>query len=127
MFGIIFVLLIIELSGCVDQQVNEQTNQFENNIISFEELYGQLEQYIGKNVTIEGYVEHGMGKNISLPYATSFCDSNLSNPNYCVLLYVPTNVIIYMGRYRITGMAGEHNDTSIPTIDVISAEKLSIG
>ena len=118
--GITLALFTVLLSGCV----NESSSPVENNLVSFKELNDHLAKYIGQKITIEGYIGEGFGKYLGTPYVTNFCDSSSNTPQYCVLLTIPSNITIYRGMYRIIGMVGEHNVTSIPMIDVTSAEAL---
>lgn len=121
---IIFLFLTSVLSGCINVENNDQNNQDKIWYISFKELEDNLDKYLGNEISIEGYISKGYGDNVITPYVTNFCSSNLSNPKYCVLLNVPTNVTIFEGTYRITGIAGEHPNTYMITIDVTLAESL---
>lgn len=122
--GIIFLSLTSILSGCINVENNDHNNQDDIRHISFKELENNLDKYLENKISMEGYISMGYGDNISTPYVTNFCSSNSSNPKYCVLLYVPTNVTIIEGTYIITGLVGKHSDTYMITIDVTLAEYL---
>jgi len=111
--GIIIILLAVGLSGC-----NEQSNNTSNqDVVSFEELSNHLPKYIGKNVTIEGYVE------MVVPPIARFVD-RASYPNFLVWLNIPNSITLYTGMYRITGTVTQGQDNINPGINLISAEPL---
>ncbi len=111
--GIIVILLTVGLSGC-----NEQNNNtYNQNLISFDELSNHLPKYIGKNVTIEGYVE------MVVPPIARFVD-RASYPNYLVWLNIPRSITLYTGMYRITGTVSQDQDNINPEITLIPAEPL---
>lgn len=116
--GIAVLFLTGGFSGCIDEEVDESQ---ENVSISLEEIENHIDIYLGKEITTEGYVGKGSGDNMGSSYITDLCSSNLPNPKYCVLINVPVNVTIYEGMYKITGIIGTHDITSIPVINVTSA------
>jgi hypothetical protein len=119
---ILCVILILSaiISGCIEKEHISP----ESKIVSLKDLEENLDIYVGKNITVNGYIRNGRGENISQIYVISICNSNLSNADYCSLLYVPPDVIIYSGNYKITGIVGVITNMTIPRIDVISAELL---
>jgi len=119
--GIAVLFLTGGFSGCIDEENDE--NQV-NVCISLEELENHLDTYLGKEITTEGYVNEGSGDNMGSSYITDLCSSNSSNPRYCVLINVPVNVIIDEGMYKITGIIGTHNITTIPVINATSAARI---
>lgn len=120
----IFVILILSvmISGCIEEEINSS----EIKIVSLKDLENNLDHYVGKNITTQGYIKHGKGENISQLYVISLCDSNSSNSDYCCLLYVPTDVTIYAGEYQIFGTVGVQTNMTIPKIEVFSAKLLSL-
>jgi hypothetical protein len=110
------------ISGCIEEEV---INSSEIKQVSLKDLGDNLNNYIGKNITTQGFIKNGKGENISQLYVISLCDSNSSNPDYCCLLYVPTDVIIYSGYYQINGIVGVQTNLTIPKIEVFSAKLLS--
>jgi len=116
--GIAFLFFTGGFSGCLDEENDE--NQV-NSCISLEEIQNNIDIYLGKEITTEGYVSKGSGDNMGSSYITDLCSSNSPNPKYCVLINVPVNVTIYEGMYKITGIMGAHDITSIPVINVTSA------
>ena len=116
------MIILVGISGCVEDNINEDKNINENNIISLKELQDNLDNHIGKNITTEGYIKKAQGENASQFYVTSLCDSNNPSSEYCCLLNIPLNVTIYTGKYQITGTVGIITNLSIPEIDVFSAE-----
>lgn len=89
-------------------------------ITSFQELTVHLPKYIGKNVTIEGYIGYVMpGEGMTV--GANIYDSE-SNPYYLIFLIIPGDIKIYTGMYRIFGTV-EENPLGLgqPTINVISA------
>lgn len=85
------------------------------NIVGFQDIIEHLPKYIGKNVTIEGYV-------ISAPImnTVSILDSQ-SNPRYSLTLNVPNKISIVPGMYRIKGTVTLDETQNYPIIKVISA------
>jgi hypothetical protein len=116
---ILFVFLIFTL-GCLEEETNNN-DIIEPEIISFEDLYNNLENYTGENITMEGYVENGKGANQFLPYIADFCNTNKTK---CILIDIPPEVVIFNGNFRIFGEVFLHNETSIPVINVKSSEKI---
>jgi uncharacterized membrane protein len=111
--GIIALLITVGSSGC-----NELSDNANNqNLISFDELSNHLPKYIGKNVTIEGYVE------MVIPPIARFVD-RASYPNYLVWLNYPRTITLYTGMYRIKGIVTQGQDNINPGINVISAEAI---
>jgi hypothetical protein len=121
---IIIVLIISLFTGCVDQ--NNSYNQENNKIISvdFIELEDNIEKYIGKIITIEGFFNNISEEKTGSSFYIPFCDSNKSDIRHCVLLYISINTTIDEGLYRITGIASKHIDTSMIIIDVITADQI---
>ena len=122
--GIIFIsmMILVGISGCVEDNINEDKSINENNIISLKELQDNLDNYIGKNITTEGYIKQAQGENASQFYVTYLCDSNNPSSECCCSLNIPLNVTSYTGKYQITGTVGIITNLSIPEIDVFSAE-----
>jgi len=111
--GIIALLVCVGLSGCQQTKNN-------SNVISLQELSEHLPRYVGKNITIEGYISNFISSGIALLW-----DSE-STPRYIIQLNFNSNEItLYKGMYRITGVA---SSSSLPNIDavvdVISAEAI---
>jgi len=120
--GIVVLFFTNGFSGCIDEEVDESQ---ENVSISLEKIENHIDIYLGKEITTEGYVGKGSGDNMGSSYITDLCSSNSPNPKYCVLINVPVNVTIYEGMYKITGIMGKHEITSIPVINVTSASLIS--
>jgi len=120
---LIFITMFFSvlISGCIEEEIDT----IEIEVISLKNLENNLDNYVGKNITTEGYIKNGKGENTSQLYVTSLCNSNLSNSDYCCLLYVPTDVIIYSGKYEIKGIVGIQENMTIPKIEVFSAKLLS--
>ena len=118
MVGFSALIFTVGFSGCVDEKNDESQV---NVCILLEELENLIDDYLGKKITTEGYVDGGSGNNVGSSYITDLCSSNSSNPEYCVLINVPVNVTIDKGMYKITGILGLHDITSIPVINVSSA------
>lgn len=117
--GTIYLLLTIFLSGCIKEKNEENIIN-----ISLEELINHTDEYIGLIVTTNGYIDGGLGEESITSYITDLCDSNSTTPKYCILLNIPINITIKEGMYKITGILGIHNMTSIPVINVTKAEYL---
>lgn len=116
-FGMVILILVVGLSGC---------NQLSNgDTVSFQELNDHLAKYIGKNITIVGYIGEVIGKEWSNPYTANFYDSS-SSPSYAVGLQVPSDIDVYRGQYRIRGTVKEagYIITYIALVDVVSAEPI---
>lgn len=118
----ILIIILVGISGCVEDNTDEDIEVKENKIMSLKELQDNLDNHMGKNITTEGYIKQAQGENASQLYVTSLCDSNTSSSEYCCLLNIPLNVTIYPGKYKITGTVGIKTNLSIPEIDVVSAE-----
>jgi|GEM_PF-5618296 len=115
-FGIIVLLVTVGLSGC------EQTGN--SNLVSFQELTEHLPKYIGKTVTIEGYVASTMPGFANTPGVANMYDT-ASNPHYIIQLSVPNEITLYTGMYRITGTAqASPLSISYPFVNVTSAEAI---
>jgi hypothetical protein len=114
--GIAVLLICIGLSGC-EQKGN-------NNLVSFQELTENLPKYMGKTVTLEGYIAFTTpGLNDTSGAATMY-DSAL-NHQYVVQLSVPSSITLYTGMYRITGIAKDFPiGSGNPLVNVTSAEEM---
>ena len=109
--GIVALLFCVGLSGC-NQQIGNSS------LVSFQELTEHLPKYIGKNVTLEGYVA------LTVPGYANFYDS-ASNSRYIVQLFFSNNITLYTGMYRITGIVRSLQMVSVyPLVEVISAEAI---
>ena len=82
------MITLVGISGCVEDNINEDKSINENNIISLKELQDNLDNHIGKNITTEGYIKQAQGENASQFYVTYLCDSNNPSSEYCCLLNI---------------------------------------
>jgi hypothetical protein len=111
--GIIAILVTVGLSGC-----NENNNS-DTGIVSFQELFDNSSKYYGQNITMKGYINgtvYGVGNS---SYNAFFYDS-LSNPQYVLVLDVPSDILIHIGWYKITGTVIKQIYAT-PKLTVISA------
>lgn len=118
------MIIYVGISGCVEDNIDEDKKINENNVMSLKDLKDSLDDYIGKNITTQGYINKAQGENASQFYVTTLCDSNTSSSENCCLLNVPITVNIYPGNYRITGTVGIKTNLDIPEIDVFLAESI---
>jgi hypothetical protein len=112
--GIIVLFVFIGLSGC-EQKEN-------SNLVSFKELTGNLPKYLGKTVTVEGYIAFIQpGVNNTSGVATMY--DSVENYQYVVELNVPSSIALTTEMWRITGTVGElPNGSGNPLINVTSSE-----
>ena len=114
-FGIVILLICVELSGC-NQIVNDDT-------VSFQELNNHLAKYIGKNITMVGYIGEVIGKGQG-EYGANFYDSS-SNPTYVIYLEIPADIDVYRGMYKIEGIVREASlSVYVAVIEVTVAQAL---
>ena len=121
------ILLLSILNGCTEEKKN--IDQEITDIITLKELSENLSKYIGKKLNVTGHIRKVQGDEFDMPYFTSLCNTNETNPSYCIMLYVPTNITIYSGFYEIYGYVDvfeSDDDLSImlPRVDIISATPL---
>ena len=120
-FGLAVLLVCVGLSGCFDN----------DNEISFSELRDHFSKYVGKTVTIRGYVGQTEKYQYPVDDYTSwafFYESNpFENPQAgmeYIMLLLPTNITVYRGWYKIMGLVEESGGiiTIFANIKVTSAE-----
>jgi hypothetical protein len=112
--GIIVLFVFVGLSGC-EQKEN-------SNLVSFQELTDNLPKYLGKTVTLEGYIAFiQTGLNNTSGVATMY--DSADNYKYVVELNVPSSIILTNEMWRITGKVGEiPSGSGNPLVNVTSAE-----
>jgi len=122
--GIAVLLICVGLSGC-----DELTD---TNMVSFNELRDHLGKYVGKEITVKGYVSQTLKEPLSSGYA-GWAFFHESNPNEnpqagmaYINLLLPENITLYRGWYKVTGLVEESQGiiTIFATIDVTSAEAI---
>jgi hypothetical protein len=114
--GIAILLICVGLSGC-EQKGN-------SNLVSFQELTEHLTKYIGKTVTLEGYIAFTTPGFNDTPGAATMYDS-ASNHQYVVQLSVPSSITLYTDMYRITGIVKDSPiGSGNPLVNVSSAEAM---
>ena len=112
--GIAILLICVGLSGC-EQKGN-------SNLVSFQELTENLPKYMGKTVTLEGYIAFTQQGLNDTPGVATMYDSAL-NYQYVVELNVPSSITLTTEMWRIIGTVGELPiDSGNPFINVTSAE-----
>ncbi|VVB61207.1 Uncharacterised protein [uncultured archaeon] len=113
LIGIIAMLVTVGLSGC------SENNNSDTGIVSFQELLGNSTKFYGQNITMKGYINgtvYGVGNS---SYNAFFYDSS-SNPQYVLVLDVPSDIVIHTGMYTITGTVIKQIYAT-PKLTVISA------
>jgi hypothetical protein len=112
--GIIVLFVFVGLSGC-EQKEN-------SNLVSFQELSDNLPKYLGKTISLEGYIAFVQpGLNDTSGVATMF--DSAENYQYVVELNVPSSIMLTNEMWRITGIVGEFpNGSGNPLVNVTSAE-----
>jgi hypothetical protein len=112
--GIIVLFVFVGLSGC-EQKEN-------GNLVSFKELTDNFPKYLGKTVTLEGYIAFTQPGLNDTPGVATMYDSAL-NYQYVVELNVPSSITLTTEMWRITGTVGELPiGSGNPFINVTSAE-----
>jgi hypothetical protein len=112
--GIIVLFVFVGLSGC-EQKEN-------GNLVSFKELTDNFPKYLGKTVTLEGYIAFTQQGLNDTPGVATMYDSAL-NYQYVVELNVPSSITLTTEMWRITGTVGELPiGSGNPFINVTSAE-----
>jgi hypothetical protein len=112
--GIIVLFVFVGLSGC-EQKEN-------SNLVSFQELTDNLPKYLGKTVTLEGYIAFTTPGLNDTPGVATMYDS-AENYQYVVELNVPSSIALTTEMWRITGTVGELPiGSGNPVVNVTSAE-----
>jgi hypothetical protein len=113
--GLVFLLLAVGLSGCTNTKID-----------NFKDIHENLDSYIGKEVTLEGYVAAISGKSsaqdgLKDSYIADFLPSSDTNDTkYSILLSIPPDIDVIKGMYKITGIVYAYMD-STPMINVTNA------
>ena len=71
-FIITINLILTMLIGCIEENNNNE-KIIEEPITTLKELTENLNNYIGKNVTVNGFIRRANETVINPPYYTSFC------------------------------------------------------
>jgi len=119
---ILICVITIGLCGCISEDNSMSGFLQDDTLVSFEDLDLHLARYIGEEITIEGYVAGAM--DLGGLSAGTFSDSP-SNAKYAIsIIYDSSNVTIYRGLYRLTGVVEElqYYPMYICQLDVKSAE-----